>query len=876
MFCSSRMTPERADLVHPPPYPPSPLARKKMRLSADEAVATSIAPTDLIEAFDDAHKGIAVVHDTQVGHLASSPLSNAWQFDQQMTPSASVSVAARGSTEITFEPSMSSSMQREALEALDQSSHAYRMGLVARNQADSETGETYARQLRRYEQWWIVFQSSQLTAGLTHAMIPVLPITAAKVTKFLDIFIHADFAQVKPGSKETIPGTQVGYAQIASVISALEHWRSNHQHLYRDDPDVQRPLRSDIRIKMIEKSSRQSELKQIETSQALKATGTSSDMRSYNSYTSEELQRCSMWCFKEFSGIHCIFVDMRDRAMLLTSAAMVFRGDSARIVQWSDLFLSRLVLHDVSVGYEVPVLGILADNAKHNKEGRVDEFGMIQHRIVEICPIGAVAFYLFTYFHVLSSAAPNFTPDFSNTNYGLYGRREWYEYYLFHASDIRREMSYENHRQQINNIHLKNNISLTKATHATRNYGAQNTRANGASVDGTKAMGGWSDQGSYRHCYDRSFPTDALLASAMFNARQPSSYSLPRDVLEPPAELMAAVFPWVEREQNALNSRSNIVTTAGQPDVGHCKNATDLALQQFLRVLIWFRRVLLQDAAIIISRHGPDFSIFHFPPFNTPAFRSFAADSSQTITNAESAAEQAFRNVPAELAKGVRWVSKATSPVQPANMPGPLPAPVDLHNIQLQLLSAAASTPAFTELSGSGGGGSSSNQPIVSPALPLLPSNSLTPDAVDLRALKWNSLVAKYGEDRMRLHHCSWINGEWLPLYKYQAVMQISDIWTEWTIGLNGYLPVRDLDEGWGARWRRNNAGQKTEAGRQKKVVSLVTELSQKRNWTVTLALRFIQTKYEPQFRARAFCEYIQQKGGIGYRAVVVASMSFP
>ncbi|THH20826.1 hypothetical protein EW146_g575, partial [Bondarzewia mesenterica] len=603
-----------------------------------------------------------------------------------------------------------------------------------------------------------------------------------------------------------------------------------------------------------------------------------------------------------------------------------FRGDSARIVQWSDLFLSRLVLHDVSVGYEVPVLGILADNAKHNKEGRVDEFGMIQHRIVEICPIGAVAFYLFTYFHVLSSAAPNFTPDFSNTNYGLYGRREWYEYYLFHASDIRREMSYENHRQRINNIHLKNNISLTKAMHATRNYGAQNTRANGASVDGTKAMGGWSDQGSYRRCYDRSFPTDALLASAMFNARQPSSYSLPRDVLEPPAELMAAVFPWVEREQNALNSRSNIATTAGQPDVGHCKNATDLALQQFLRVLIWFRRVLLQDAAVIISRHGPDFPIFHFPPFNTPAFRSFAADSSQTITNAESAAEQAFRNVPAELAKGVRCalteasltrererqasesrmlemsskltrlegmielffssksnqtkrsrgVSKATSPVQPANMPGPLPAPVDLHNIQLQLLSAAASTPAFTELSGSGGGGSSSNQPIVSPALPLLPSNSLTPDAVDLRALKWNSLIAKYGEDRMRLHHCSWINGEWLPLYKYQAVMQISDIWTEWTIGLNGYLPVRDLDEGWGARWRRNNAGQKTEAGRRKKVVSLVIELSQKRNWTVTLALRFIQTKYELQFRARAFCEYIQQKGGIGYSTVVAASMSFP
>jgi hypothetical protein len=73
----------------------------------------------------------------------------------------------------------------------------------------------------------------------------------------------------------------------------------------------------------------------------------------------------------------------------------------------------------------------LADNAKHNQTGRVDEHGAFRHRIPELCGVGALAMLFFGYFHILSKPAPNFAPDFVSPNCGQYGVRTWYEYHVF-------------------------------------------------------------------------------------------------------------------------------------------------------------------------------------------------------------------------------------------------------------------------------------------------------------------------------------------------------------------------------------------------------------------------------------------------------------
>ncbi|KAG2095327.1 hypothetical protein BD769DRAFT_1678376 [Suillus cothurnatus] len=125
--------------------------------------------------------------------------------------------------------------------------------------------------------------------------------------------------------------------------------------------------------------------------------------------------------------------------------------------------------------------------------------------------------FFFAHFHILNCTPPDFAPNFSNKNYGEYGYREWYDYHVFYTGSLTKEMTYKNHHDRITTMHMKNNIDITKKTHAGHHYAAQTACAHGASVNGTKALGSWSDNGSFNLVYDRAFPLDALLGAGMFN-----------------------------------------------------------------------------------------------------------------------------------------------------------------------------------------------------------------------------------------------------------------------------------------------------------------------------------------------------------------------
>lgn len=73
-----------------------------------------------------------------------------------------------------------------------------------------------------------------------------------------------------------------------------------------------------------------------------------------------------------------------------------------------------------------------------------------------------------------------------------------------------------------------NQVSNEKVTHVGRPFAAQTARRNGATVADAKALGGWSDSGSYRACYERSLPLSAIWAVAGFNGSDLDSYFVPR------------------------------------------------------------------------------------------------------------------------------------------------------------------------------------------------------------------------------------------------------------------------------------------------------------------------------------------------------------
>jgi hypothetical protein len=83
----------------------------------------------------------------------------------------------------------------------------------------------------------------------------------------------------------------------------------------------------------------------------------------------------------------------------------------------------------------------------------------------------------------------------------------------------------------VKGLYERNDVTITKVTHAGRGYTAKTARENGASATEVKALGVWSDSGSYRACYDRALPVRALLAAAMFDSEHPETHFLARDSL---------------------------------------------------------------------------------------------------------------------------------------------------------------------------------------------------------------------------------------------------------------------------------------------------------------------------------------------------------
>ncbi|KAJ6629729.1 hypothetical protein B0H10DRAFT_2208694 [Mycena sp. CBHHK59/15] len=414
---------------------------------------------------------------------------------------------------------------KRSLAKLEAESQALRQAIAAEEQADKETKDTYARHVTNYQVWWDASQQEKVRGNASLVAIPAFPIIASKVALFLQ------YETTRPQKRKRDDGSAstgtVGVSHVKQVISALEHWRSNNQHLYPDVREAQIGLRFDCRIKTFETAAAHKEPQRIKMSHTLKAKGTNAD-----TFSSADLKRCAGWCLTDFKGPMDIYIGIRDREMLLTSCSVAFHGDSTRSLLLSDLFITDVIINAKGLGETIPALTLLADNAKHNQTGRVDEHGAFRHQQVELCPVASIAFVLFAYFHVRNCSVPNFIPDFSAPDYGDFGKREWYGMHLFPAGkDDMDEMGCDNHRKRINLIYEKNGINISKVTHAGRAYTVKTAREYGASVDGAKALGGWSESGSFRPCYDRALPVDALLGAAMFDAARPEAHFLARDCL---------------------------------------------------------------------------------------------------------------------------------------------------------------------------------------------------------------------------------------------------------------------------------------------------------------------------------------------------------
>ena len=124
-----------------------------------------------------------------------SPLTGLAPTERQSTPtsfpggSTSLNpVAASAPFSITSLPldGPSSLGMQASLAMLDADSQAARLARTNNEQNNKSTGKTYQRHIDRYEKWWVIYQADQTAKIPGRTSIPAFPITAAKVSMFLE------------------------------------------------------------------------------------------------------------------------------------------------------------------------------------------------------------------------------------------------------------------------------------------------------------------------------------------------------------------------------------------------------------------------------------------------------------------------------------------------------------------------------------------------------------------------------------------------------------------------------------------------------------------------------------------------------------------
>ena len=107
---------------------------------------------------------------------------------------------------------------------------------------------------------------------------------------------------------------------------------------------------------------------------------------------------------------------------------------------------------------------------------------------------------------------------------------------------------------------------------------------------------------------------------------------------------MAQLFPWLESQKSALAER-----------VKQNYLNRDIALVSFFELLHWFRRVLLQDAALLYVKN-PQFHLWRYAPFSSVAFHDFAYQAQRDVAKAERDAALALQRLPENIVESMRGV----------------------------------------------------------------------------------------------------------------------------------------------------------------------------------------------------------------------------
>jgi hypothetical protein len=168
-------------------------------------------------------------------------------------------------------------------------------------------------------------------------------------------------------------------------------------------------------------------------------------------YQSRDLPRISGYFFNQNTTD-----GLRNRLDFFLGHAILGRSEDKRNAMLSDLYLYEMEEEGPS---ECQAIVLNLFKGKTNQEGKTQIGAAIRHKDVRICPVGALAFYLFGRFHVSHEPFPN-----------MASRQQWYNVCLFRGKGTS-PITYRQQHRAIEACYQALQILSSKKTHSMRGAG---------------------------------------------------------------------------------------------------------------------------------------------------------------------------------------------------------------------------------------------------------------------------------------------------------------------------------------------------------------------------------------------------------------------
>lgn len=149
------------------------------------------------------------------------------------------------------------------------------------------------------------------------------------------------------------------------------------------------------------------------------------------------------------------FMYLRTRLDVLIGHYYLTRGEIRRGAELADLYPITFDQGQSPTPCHAAVLTMR--NGKTNKNGRVEHMGAIRHKNVLVCPVGALAQYLFFRWHQTDEEFPSFR-----------NHQAWYDLKLLVGQDPLYAMEYHTQLDQVSQLFERCGIASSKKTHAMR------------------------------------------------------------------------------------------------------------------------------------------------------------------------------------------------------------------------------------------------------------------------------------------------------------------------------------------------------------------------------------------------------------------------